>query len=1850
MEKEKSVRKKSSEKCAQPFPDSIFDQSDAFKRIAGYKERETAFLKTLKDTIDMEAQCNSDKKRKHSTGSGPSSSTADDSSFSADMLNDECDKYLLPLIQRTGPSISAAISTAGAIDQLDKLHGILEHLLHMQEQNYRLRRSTRDVDTLTGLKRMHEQINKDSDSFMAGNSTLTDPYSDMELEYNEALLETILAAGNSASNKRNSSKRNRLRSKSVFTDDILSMPDKENKSYTLRRQSAVGSDIKAKVSKWTKVKAAFKWERANVSSMNEGKSTDSGIGLSPINNEVARYLRVPSIPCTGSSADSVLSSSSGHLLSGSSVPPTPGTMSSASSVEDVGAISEEFRHHRDSSKSESRSESRATHDEDARRSRSLDGEATLCSSVTRHLDKQSKNKTPWRKVKDIIQTHRGSLKGKSRSRSVKSNNSLGCSRDASPSDSIDAFPTTEASFLVNPESCSSSQTSPIRKNCPTLMLTAPGVDSNFGPNSPSSPLPNFVRPENESRQKTGALSRSSRKGKILLDICSLPEGAPIESMNMPARGKPPPSPLNLSSRQDSSDAEPNDHSNSPVLSHKPFKWSKVRKPFATINSSAPNSPVQQLEFFGGFDSEELSSGDFSEPNTPHLHLSPKNSLTLQQDEINRKYQELQQQISLEFQAKQKEWERIRTSSVAVSCPVPCLQNDLNKDCKGGAISKPIEENLTPDFKKKLQEWRIKQQSITTNVSKDSQSSPTKEGDGKKIDWNLWKTGLLKLEGQGLKPLPDEKNLPEDFQKKLDEWKRIKSGGTSLSAVGDVNVKRQSWKSSQARKFESTKKLKSDDFERERQRIERDRSKFMEKEKLEKLSKLKAMVAEPPTKEVVVQTSEGVLKFEGISRKFTRKLYEWEKARGIGPEASTFALLHPGYRPLLVGDGDGDNGDENKGSPIARSLSMDSVSPNPSATSISHQPSSLSLNNVDDLKDTNSINDRLSSSNPELDVTDEPEAVIVEVEDDYVETAAPLLAATPMIEEQTPVYRYEQTRKEFCAGNKEPVFVGDKCSKNSQSTSRALQDATQLVSTFHDVKHGFKENILHVKTVLDSLLKTLPKLKENLAYNSTALLDSVELVKDLAVDINKKLTALEESEGSKDELDERMAAIDNQLIALRKTLNFLCKHTDSKPAKPETVPPDINIIPDDVEKSVATVSVCLPPAAFHGEVIVNQVQVMDDRSMHNDDSNFASQRLPDSPTGSRAPISEQDAKRITKTLSNGSKRKTKLRRLGSRQNSKTESDSDEGMQNVVLDAPRRVKRKTSRAKKVSEPDKVADESNPNDDVVYVLKIKPSLKIEPAELQLDDVAVPVSPDANVCLSANNVFVKTKRKIFTPVEDTHNNIEAVIVRDIETSSGSDRNESDTKCVDTPVCPVESDKLVTNLPPIPQSPGMQRRLDKSKTINQKEPSSAIRFMIAKYERRNSTGTGTGSSSPTAWRSPLMERRIRVQTEKYMGQITKSSSAGNVRKENNRKASLNSNFEVERHVKGVLKSSSAGVLNDSNKMFSTSSVNTSMCRDSLACDSLENIHSTLKKLPSDIGLCVDDKRLGFYKKNVDSTGVVRMSASTGAVRKIVTKQVHEDDQCKNEENNDIPLDKSVNTVPKIKRKNEGKPPSPRSQHRPIKAYLELNSRNTSPAVRESSSSSQIAHLSDRALKLKKAKDEFLNLNRHCYCPGEEIWKNRLSQISAGSESSNDDCALVKSASVGVMDKDLKKNMGFVSLPRNANRSTNSPATVEKFGLSTIASKFRKVKLRKNSKDLPAMKTVTELCRQILEVDISKQRKSDDSPNVSNTKTNRTNDEKISKSGSANTLGLSTIFRRLDRSEKLKKSKSIGQLEMDDKE
>lgn len=142
-----------------------------------------------------------------------------------------------------------------------------------------------------------------------------------------------------------------------------------------------------------------------------------------------------------------------------------------------------------------------------------------------------------------------------------------------------------------------------------------------------------------------------------------------------------------------------------------------------------------------------------------------------------------------------------------------------------------------------------------------------------------------------------------------------------------------------------------------------------------------------------------------------------------------------------------------------------------------------------------------------------------------------------------------------------------------------------------------------------------------------------------------------------------------------------------------------------------------------------------------------------------------------------------------------------------------------------------------------------------------------------------------------------------------------------------------------------------------------------------------------------------------------------------------------------------------------------------------------------------------------------------------------------------------------------------------------------------------------RSRKLQKAKEEFLKSG----CASAPVTsqgrddvlkfpaRNRLSQISVGSESSCDSSAceglLVKSASAGMIniDADTYRKIdpevhreGYVSLPRNCKK--------HKEGLLTnIASKFRKIRMRRGrERDPNKMNTVSTLCRQSLVVDINK--------------------------------------------------------------
>lgn len=56
------------------------------------------------------------------------------------------------------------------------------------------------------------------------------------------------------------------------------------------------------------------------------------------------------------------------------------------------------------------------------------------------------------------------------------------------------------------------------------------------------------------------------------------------------------------------------------------------------------------------ESEDLSSGDFSEPSSPNQHNNQN-----KQDEILQRYQMLRARLCMEFESKHREWEKMKAN-------------------------------------------------------------------------------------------------------------------------------------------------------------------------------------------------------------------------------------------------------------------------------------------------------------------------------------------------------------------------------------------------------------------------------------------------------------------------------------------------------------------------------------------------------------------------------------------------------------------------------------------------------------------------------------------------------------------------------------------------------------------------------------------------------------------------------------------------------------------------------------------------------------------------------------------------------------------------------------------------------------------------------------------------------------------------------------------------------------------------------------------------------------------------------------------------------------------------------------
>ncbi|KMZ04921.1 uncharacterized protein LOC6728952 isoform X2 [Drosophila simulans] len=1077
-----------------------------------------------------------------------------------------------------------------------------------------------------------------------------------DLEHSLTWLESLMGTEVVPPFKQGKFKRIRERSKSMMEEDINvfmkgdrpSLKLSSSRPYILRRQSTY-SDNKAKVSKWTKVKAAFKWERANVPP--SGPGAPENHVLMPLNHEVERYLKVPISAAAGSSsADSIISSSSGHIMSDTGG--TPGTISSASSMDDLEATTRQ-NYRRDSSKSDTRCESRDSN-----------YEVELRKSATDERLDNIKSSAP-------------------------------------------ALPTKSSS------------------------------------------------------------SKSLRRSKAFSDFEVLPEDHVAEiKATSSRRQKVPPSPLNLNQVNQMYSDLPQLHS--PLKSPKDSRMRRVHSPGT---SSVPSSPSRQSDFFGEFESEDLSSGDFSEPTTPNYS---------------------------EFKGKQLELERSSASNRSVKLgsgaagggagsgkrsseehsPTQLLHNELMSTAQ-------LEQNLTPQFKKKLTKWRAKQQncsagSITSSEPAASPTAKSQSGDVKpKIDWNLWSMGQVKLEGQGLCALPDQKDLPEKFQKKLEQWNRLKCAPGGGTTSDNDSLKRGSKHS------QSTRRGSDDDRWYKHRPHEK-----------EKLSRLKAIVVPDHTKNIEVKTSDGeVMKFEGISRKFTRKLYEWEKARGIGPEASTFALLHPGYCPIDVRR---INKECNKvaadHSPtLSRSLSLDSVSPNCNlAQAISQQASSLSLNDVNDLKE---VEDTDALTDHEFKKYDEPEAVMVEVEEHIHDTASPLVTAHTLVEQQTPIYKYEEVQcNDYVNSRRVQSFESH---TNLAPLLGALKRADEL---FGQLKNASPDLLEHPS--MRDCQAALLSIRSIYPYYSNNLMKAgvLNAISDVQSELGR-LTELSQKSPldeacCQETMQERTLEYLEELQGLYECLQCLKLSIQGGSNRyPRDIVPDINITSEDGQQldSSSAYATCDNSSRDRLAQEDNSASAASPMEHETETSTTTGTLCRSSlPTVNANPIANNG---VTSASASAKKKLLRLRKMGSRQNSKTESDSSDADTHSVLETPRRLRRKNFRLKQRSLDDdfRLSSTTNEHDvatareDIVYgSLKVKPGELIEqsqcvapaPVHLVLHDPSIsssasttpltsttpsstvtpptklgafipPPLPEHNRTYNTNaNVFVKTKRKLFTTI----------------------------------------------------------------------------------------------------------------------------------------------------------------------------------------------------------------------------------------------------------------------------------------------------------------------------------------------------------------------------------------------------------------------------------------------------------------------------------------------------------------------
>lgn len=181
------------------------------------------------------------------------------------------------------------------------------------------------------------------------------------------------------------------------------------------------------------------------------------------------------------------------------------------------------------------------------------------------------------------------------------------------------------------------------------------------------------------------------------------------------------------------------------------------------------------------ESDELSSGDWTEDRQDKLcepPTSPGLTTTFLQAEVQRNYAELEKSISREIEANTRACQLVKSftkfdEKAEVSDEIP------RKPRESLPIPMPTLDDLSPEFKKKLDEWKKMKKTPVTPTLKDE---PQGHFISKIGEWQRWRPGSSSHHKTDTHHYKHEHqhHLQEEFYKKLEEWQMLKSSKRSRS--------------------------------------------------------------------------------------------------------------------------------------------------------------------------------------------------------------------------------------------------------------------------------------------------------------------------------------------------------------------------------------------------------------------------------------------------------------------------------------------------------------------------------------------------------------------------------------------------------------------------------------------------------------------------------------------------------------------------------------------------------------------------------------------------------------------------------------------------------------------------------------------------------------------------------------------------------------------------------------------------------------------------------------------------------------------------------------------------------------